>query len=342
MKIEDLKGAHTGEIILLTKNQCPQCDHMKRRLNRMGETYVEVSLENDSELLADVKARGAMSAPVMITPQGNLLTTNIVEMEKTLKQELTHPRHHHFYTQREMQEILYKHPEIDLPILEDRWETVEQYGYALGYVITENNFYTYSLEIGEYGVNIETSVYDNPPRRFPHVSYPHIVGENDTIISRVENEATTLVTEYIDSYAKDALEEIGVPYLETPREITINISNGRWKPAVSNPADEMFFEGLSHAAAYKWSDFQKLSEDDYGLYKLTELFDVTVPPSMDMLKELPHPKAVSDLAGAAKGVEVVKAQHPEHSPRIPHMRAIGVAQPLSYIPVPNEIKPPTL
>lgn len=97
MKLTDLKTQYNGEIVLLTKDQCAQCDHMKRRLNRMGESYTEINLEKHPELLADVKAQGARTAPVMLTPRGKLLTTNVVEMENQLKEELKQPRNHHLY-----------------------------------------------------------------------------------------------------------------------------------------------------------------------------------------------------------------------------------------------------
>lgn len=308
MKLNEIKTAHPGEIVLLTKNQCAQCDHMKRRLNRMGEPYTEINLENDAELLADVKSQGAMSAPVMLTPRGNLITSNIVEMEKTLKQELAHPRYHYLYTPQEAQEKLWEYPEIDIPVLENQWDTTNGIGYTLGYVFTDEEIYAYSVEINEYGADISTDVYSNSPGKTQTETYPYVVAENNTLANQVNDKISSLVVKNIDNDAHDHLASMEVPVLETPRDISI--SNGTWTPTQPSPADELFYEHLSHATVYRWVDFQALSQDAACAEKLTELFNVNSTQAMSLLTELPHPKAVSDLAGAIKGVEVVKAQHP--------------------------------
>lgn len=314
MKLTDLKTQYEGEIVLLTKEQCAQCDHMKRRLNRMGENYTEINLEKDPELLADVKAQGARTAPVMLTPLGRLLTTNVVEMENQLKEELKRPRYHHLYTPQETLDIERQNPELEVPKIAQNWTTIEGWGKHIGTVLTDKNIYVYSAEFTMWGAKVSTDIFDNPADLHKSTEYPHLVCEKRTVEDAVSSKITDILSKDIDDRWKQASIDYEIPTLETPREI--NISFTQWEPAEENTIVWMDNNNFEQASFYKWADFTTYlanTDIENAMETLQTVFPYLNETQLQSLKELNHPKAQTEIAAAAKGTEVIHAQHPTHA-----------------------------
>lgn len=312
MKLTDLKTQYNGEIVLLTKDQCAQCDHMKRRLNRMGESYTEINLEKDPELLADVKAQGARTAPVMLTPRGKLLTTNVVEMENQLKEELKQPRNHHLYDLKDAIALEQQHPDLKIPKLAQQWDTTQGWGETIGVAITDEHLYVYSAEFSMYGADVTTSIYNNPDDLRKSTDYPHLVSEKQTVTEAVTSKITDIISKDVDDIWKDTVYNYNLPALETPREI--NISLKQWTPAAGeHTLAWMSQSNFEQAALYKWADFTTYLENtdtETALETLQDIFPYIDETKLESLKELTHPKAQSDLAAVNKSAEISQLQHP--------------------------------
>ena len=57
--------ADTKTVVVYTKRDCLQCDQTKKVLDRRGVPYREVSLEDNPQALAQVKAWGFRAAPIV-------------------------------------------------------------------------------------------------------------------------------------------------------------------------------------------------------------------------------------------------------------------------------------
>lgn len=55
---------------IYTKPRCPQCDATKRALDKWGVPYVAVDVTTDAEARELVMAMGYLSAPVVVTEDG--------------------------------------------------------------------------------------------------------------------------------------------------------------------------------------------------------------------------------------------------------------------------------
>ena len=60
-----------ASVTVYTKSNCPQCDATKRVMKQIGVEYDEVSIEEDPKVLADLKERGFLAAPVVMTASGD-------------------------------------------------------------------------------------------------------------------------------------------------------------------------------------------------------------------------------------------------------------------------------
>lgn len=52
-------------LIVYTKNNCIQCKITKKRLQRLNIQFIEENVENNDELLQEIKRAGFMSMPVL-------------------------------------------------------------------------------------------------------------------------------------------------------------------------------------------------------------------------------------------------------------------------------------
>lgn len=55
---------------IYTKPSCVQCNATKRAITKGGGTYTEIDLTKDEEALAEFKAAGLTTAPVVLGPDG--------------------------------------------------------------------------------------------------------------------------------------------------------------------------------------------------------------------------------------------------------------------------------
>lgn len=53
------------KVTIFSKAHCANCDATKRRLTRFGIKYVEVMMDENESVLAEVMARGHAQAPVV-------------------------------------------------------------------------------------------------------------------------------------------------------------------------------------------------------------------------------------------------------------------------------------
>lgn len=56
------------ETIVFTKNNCTQCVATTNHLDSLDAVYQTINIEDNPEYLAQLKALGARSAPVVLTP----------------------------------------------------------------------------------------------------------------------------------------------------------------------------------------------------------------------------------------------------------------------------------
>lgn len=61
-------------IEVYTKPACVQCDWTKRELDKRDAEYVELALEDHPEKVAEFKAAGHLSAPVVVHTVGDTTT----------------------------------------------------------------------------------------------------------------------------------------------------------------------------------------------------------------------------------------------------------------------------
>lgn len=57
-------------VTVYSKPFCPNCDKTKMMLKNLGVDYKEVDITEDPEALMAVREMGYMSAPVVVTPDG--------------------------------------------------------------------------------------------------------------------------------------------------------------------------------------------------------------------------------------------------------------------------------
>lgn len=58
-------------VTVYTKNNCQPCKITKRELDKIGVAYTEISLEANPEVQAELIEKGFMSAPVVVTENGD-------------------------------------------------------------------------------------------------------------------------------------------------------------------------------------------------------------------------------------------------------------------------------
>jgi glutaredoxin-like protein NrdH len=58
-------------VTVFTKNDCVNCDATKADLEALGVTYDTINISEQPQYVAQLKALGFRSAPVVVTPKGS-------------------------------------------------------------------------------------------------------------------------------------------------------------------------------------------------------------------------------------------------------------------------------